>query len=519
MTILDPQCFSSAYPSACRLILALLKCLSGPASVLPNATCIGASFSKELAETSGAFLAEECKARNAVCLLAPTINIQRSPLGGRAFESYSEDPTLSGLTAAAYINGLQKNGVSATIKHFVGNDQEHERMGEDSIIGQRALREVYLKPFQLAQKHSKPWAYMTSYNKLNGTHCSENQWLLQTLLRKEWGHDGLIMSDWFGTYSVADSINAGLDMEMPGEALWHGHRLVAHLVSSHKIDIRRINKSATEVLQWVQKLAKLNEDLVYAPPSAEKTRTEAKEADAKLIRRLGAEGIVLLKNEGDILPIRKGKVAVIGPNAKVRVISGGGSALLRAAWSVTPFEGLEANKPSDVELSYTLGASTSKYMPIFDESFTCLDGSPGFDILHFPIEDGAQASKPAVTETRDSSDMFMGDFNHPALGKVFFTEVKAVFTSPLDGEYEFGLAVTGQGWLYVDEKLVIDNSKDQVRGEAFFGNGTTEVKGIYKVEKGKVGRSFDGCCNAWLIGAFSSLSPVAETLFMTVLPV
>jgi beta-glucosidase len=160
---------------------------------------MGATFSRKHIHAAGELLALEAKARGAVCLLAPTINIQRSPLGGRAFESYSEDPTLSGHIAAAYVNGLQEGGVSATIKHFVGNDQEHERMGEDSVIPERALRELYLRPFQIAQKDAKPWAYMTSYNKVNGTHVSENPVLLRELLRKEWGHEGLIMSDWYVT--------------------------------------------------------------------------------------------------------------------------------------------------------------------------------------------------------------------------------------------------------------------------------------------------------------------------------
>lgn len=151
----------------------------------------------------GKVLADETRVRGATCLLAPTINIQRSPLGGRAFESYAEDPTLSGQIAAEYINGLQDNGVSAAIKHFVCNDQEHDRMGQDSIVSPRALREVYLRPFQIAQAKAQPWSYMTSYNKVNGTHASESSWLLEEVLRKEWKADTLVMSDWTGVYSAA----------------------------------------------------------------------------------------------------------------------------------------------------------------------------------------------------------------------------------------------------------------------------------------------------------------------------
>ena len=419
-------------------------------------------------------------------MLAPTINIQRSPLGGRAFESFSEDPTLSGLIAASYINGLQGEGVSATIKHFVGNDQEHERMGEDSVISQRALREVYLRPFQIAQKLSTPWAYMTSYNKVNGTHVSEHQQLLGDILRKEWKHDGLVMSDWYGTYSVSESINAGLDLEMPGPARWHEPGLVAHLINAHKIDPRTIDRNAASVLRWGQKLAKLNPDIVYAAPSEEKTRYDEKEADAKILRRVGAEGIVVLKNENSVLPVTGKKVAVIGPNAKAKVLTGGGSAQLRSAWSSTPWQGLSENKPSDVELSYSLGCAGAKFLPILDENFTTVDGKKGFNLSHYPIENGKQASKSGYDEVWDTSDMFLADFAPPGLGSQWFTELKSLFTSPIDGEYEFGLTVTGQGWVWVDDQLVVDNSKDQKRGEAYFGNGTTEVKGSVKVQKGKV---------------------------------
>lgn len=156
-----------------------------PATVLPNATALVATFSPTLPREAARLLAKETKARSAVCLLAPTVNICRSPLGGRAFESFSEDPTLSGILAAKYINGLQNEGISATLKHFIANDQEHERMGQDAIIGKRALREVYLRPFHIAQARADPWSYMTSYNKLNGTHCAEHPWLLKDLLRKE----------------------------------------------------------------------------------------------------------------------------------------------------------------------------------------------------------------------------------------------------------------------------------------------------------------------------------------------
>lgn len=461
---------------------------AAPASAIPSETCLGASFSTTLVKEAGELLAEEAKARGAVCLLAPTINIQRSPLGGRAFESFSEDPTLSGTLAGSYVNGLQGRGVSSCIKHFVANDQEHERNGEDSIIAPRPLRELYLRPFQIAQKEAEPQAMMSSYNKLNGTHCSENSWLLTDLLRKEWGYKGMVMSDWYGTYSVSDAINAGLALEMPGPTEWRKIQMVRHLITSHKIDKRTIDDRAREVLQWVQKLAKANPDLVYTAIGPERTRgsPEERASDAKTLRRLAGEGIVLLKNDKAVLPVKEGSVAVIGPNAKTSVISGGGSAEIRALWSVTPWDGMQANKPDSVDLSYSLGMIGSKFLPQLQ--VTTMDGKPGFDLLHFAIDkDGIVGDSPVVRDVHDVSDMFLGDFRHPNLGANFVTELHAQFTAPSTGKYEFGLVVSGQGWVYLDDKLVIDNSKNQTMGSKYFGNGTIEEKGTIDVVEGKVG--------------------------------
>ncbi|KAL1411913.1 hypothetical protein Q8F55_002899 [Vanrija albida] len=458
------------------------------ATALPNATCLAATFSAPLAEAAGHLLAAEAKARGAVCLLAPTVNIQRTPLGGRAFESFSEDPTLSGLMAASYVNGLQAAGVSATIKHFIGNDQEHERNGANSIIAPRPLREVYLRPFQIAERLAHPDAYMTSYNRINGTHSSENPWLLQDLLRKEWGFDGLIMSDWFGTYSVSEAINAGLDLEMPGPAVWRAPQLVNHLVAAHKIDPRAIDKRVAETLKWVQKYAKLNPEVVYAPKGPEKVRDSAEEraSDAKLLREIGAQGAVLLKNEG-ILPITSGKVAVIGPNAKAAVVTGGGSAKLRSLWAVTPWDGLEGNKPADVELSYAFGCHGAKFVPLLDRQFTAADGEHGFDLkFYIRGEDGELAATPALVDRWDTSDLLLGEFQ-ALIGRPaeWVVELSTTFTPEQSGVYEFGTTLTGSGKVYVDDQLVVDASKDQEPGTSFFYAGIAEKRGTFKAEKGK----------------------------------
>jgi beta-glucosidase len=214
---------------------------------------------------------------------------------------------------------------------------------------------------------------------------------------------------------------------------------------------------------------------------------ENQEEDAALIRRIASEGIVLLKNETSTLPIGRGKVAVIGPNAKNSVITGGGSARLRPAWRVTPWQGLVDNKPDDIELSYTLGCKGSKFLPVFGEEFTSMDGvNPGFDMLHYAIVDGKQASQPAVSEVWNNSDIMLADFKHPDLGDDYFTEIQALFMAPITGDWQFEVSVTGQAWVYLDDKLVAYLSQGQKRTSSFFGNGGNGTIITVPVVKDKV---------------------------------
>ena len=245
-------------------------------------------------------MGKEAIAKGAHVLLGPTINIQRSPLGGRGFESIGEDPVLAGLGAAALVKGIQESGVVATIKHFVCNDQEHERNLYDARVSERALREIYLMPFQLALRDAYPKSFMTSYNKVNGTHVSENARIMKDILRGEWGWKGLTMSDWFGTYSTSDSLIAGLDLEMPGPVRWRGD-LALHALRSNKISERTIDERARNVLELVNQCAATG-----VPENAEEGKLDTPET-AALLRRLASESIVLLKNEDNVLPLTKGK--------------------------------------------------------------------------------------------------------------------------------------------------------------------------------------------------------------------
>ena len=198
-----------------------------PVLCIPCGSALGATWDQDLVEELGAVLAAETRARACHVLLAPTVNIHRTPLGGRNFECYSEDPVLTGRTAAAFIRGVQGGGVGTTIKHFVANDSEFERNSIDSVVPDRALREVYLRPFEIAVSEAAPWGLMGSYNRVNGTFACENRWLLTEVLRDEWGFDGIVVTDWFAAKSTAVMAGSGLDLEMPGAGRFYGPALVA----------------------------------------------------------------------------------------------------------------------------------------------------------------------------------------------------------------------------------------------------------------------------------------------------
>ncbi|KDQ12273.1 glycoside hydrolase family 3 protein [Botryobasidium botryosum FD-172 SS1] len=449
--------------------------LSIPAQCVPCATSLAATFDTELVKNVGEFLAEEAKTKSSTVLLAPTCNIQRSPLGGRAFESFSEDPHLSGFMAAAYVNGLQSHGVAATIKHFVANDQEHERTAAESVVSDRALREVYLYPFMLAQRDAGPWAYMTSYGRIGGIHCAENRDLLQGILRGEWGFDGLVVSDWFGTYSVDIAINAGLDLEMPGPPKWRTPLLVNHLLGAQKILPAAIDDRARSVLKFVQKLAKASPDVVYGDG---KERTRDSPESRTFNRRVAAEGMVLLKNKGDVLPLgSKGKVAVIGPNAQGRVISGGGSAYLRASYIVSPWTGIVEGAPKGVEVKHSVGVYAHKFLPTLEDKLTTASGESGWECTFYNHDENDKViEEPVAQFVLQDTRVKLNDFLPEGLTPNWTIRLKGVLTVDRTAPFEFGLTVSGRANLYVNEKLTIDNWTKQRPGEFFYGQGSAEEK-------------------------------------------
>jgi beta-glucosidase len=275
-------------------------------------------------------------------------------LGGRNFESFSEDPYLAGKLAAQNVLGVESMGVSATIKHFVANEQETQRLSVDEIISERALREIYLKPFEIAVKEAKPGAVMTAYNKVNGHHADSQTFLLQQVLRGEWGWDGLVMSDWGGTNSVAAALNAGLDLEMPGPTRWRKVEDVLQAIKAGEVSEQTIDIRTLHVLQFLER------QKCFDDPKIPEEQAINKPEHQSLIREAGAKGIVLLKNDGGVLPLTKEKVqgkkiAIFGL-AKECLSNGGGSASVNAHYKISPWDALsETWKDDNVELVFAEG--------------------------------------------------------------------------------------------------------------------------------------------------------------------
>lgn len=277
----------------------------------------------------------------------------RHPLGGRNFESFSEDPLLTGKLAAQYIIGLQEKGVAGTCKHFVANEQETDRLTVDEIISERALREMYLKPFEIAVKEANPWAFMTSYNKINGTHADASRFTLEKVLRGEWGWKGLVMSDWGGTNSTAESLNAGLDLEMPGPTRHRSYKSVKEAIKNGELTEETIDERVRNILELIRKIG------AFKNPEIPPERSEDKPEHRKLIREVGGQGLVLLKNENGLLPLEKDqvkgkKIAMLGL-AKEALIHGGGSASLNAHYRISPWEGVHNTYGKDAEFKFAKG--------------------------------------------------------------------------------------------------------------------------------------------------------------------
>ncbi len=443
-----------------------------PTACIPNGAALGASWDPALVHELGQLLGDEARAKNAHVLLAPTINLHRSPNGGRNFECFSEDPILSGQLAAAFVQGVQSRGVATTPKHFVGNDSEFERNSIDSQIDERTLRELYLVPFEHAVKRGKCWGIMAAYNRLNGEFCTENYWLLTKILREEWGFDGFVVTDWFGARSTSKMANAGLSLEMPGPGKFYGDKLLA-AVKAGEVSQTTLDSIAKDIL----KLIEITADNTQSTDLDEVTLDRPE--DRVLIRRATAASSVLLHNNG-ILPLTANpkptesifKVAVIGPNARNAKIMGGGSAKVNAYRSVSPYAALKAKLPN-AEVRWEQGCNIDRTCSALSKPL--VQGL--VDVAYFEGHEIDADSDVIATEQHESFDFTI--FGQPApnvSANAFTMRATATVMPKATGPYELRLVQYGRTRILVGGQIVLDATEgDYLVGSAFFGFGTEEI--------------------------------------------
>jgi beta-glucosidase len=288
-----------------------------PATCFPTAPALAATWNVDLIRQVGAALGEESQAHGVQILLGPGANLKRSPLGGRNFEYFSEDPMLSGTIAAAWINGVQSQGVGASLKHFAANNQEWERMVGDSVVGARALHELYLRSFEIAVREANPWTIMCAYNKVNGVHAAENKTLLTEYLREDWGFTGIVLSDWGAVNDRVEGIRAGLNLEMPSSGGFNDQKIVT-AVKSGELDVATLDKIVADLLTVI----------LRAQAGTRANATFDPDAHHALARKVAGEGLVLLKNDDRTLPLAPGRdrrIAIIGEFARNPRYQGAGS--------------------------------------------------------------------------------------------------------------------------------------------------------------------------------------------------
>ncbi len=424
--------------------------MGAPSVCAPVGVALGATWNVELVERVGEVLGDEVKAKGAHILLAPTVNIHRSPIAGRNFECYSEDPYLSGEMATAYIKGIQKRGVGACIKHFVCNDQEFERMSMSSEVEERPLRELYLEPFRKAVKNAKPWSVMSAYNRVRGTWASENDYTLKTILKEEWGFDGLIMSDWFGTYT--DAVPAGgLDLEMPGPARWMASDKVKAALAAGTLTEDGLNDKVRRLLGVMEKAG------IFEKPELQPEQGFDQPEHRQIIRAAAQEAIVLLKNDG-LLPLDGVKtIGVIGENARWANILGGGSSAVTPHYVISPLDGIRSRAGKQATVEYAPGCFIHHTLPAPDAATLSTEsGQRGwlveiFDNLDF-------SGVPAFTQVNEHPQFGWFDASVPKVNQERFTvRLSGFFTPQESGLHTFGLGTVGRGRLFIDGQETIDN--------------------------------------------------------------
>lgn len=453
-----------------RLGIPALRMSDGPAGVrwgyatsFPAPVAMAASWDEDLLQRIGQVIGQEMLSKGRNFFLGPCVNIYRHPLGGRNFESFGEDPYLAARIAVPYINGVQSQGVLACIKHFALNNQEWERHKVDVKVSERALREIYLPAFKAAVQQADVWTLMAAYNIFRGDHCSESAHLLNDILKKEWGFNGFVVSDWGSVYSTAKAADNGLDLEMPW-GKYFGEKLL-QAVKNGEVKESIIDDKVRRLLRVRFESGIFDRKEVVDPAVIKK------EAHAALAREVAEESIVLLKNHNNILPLDKNRIktlAVLGPNAAIARTGGGGSSQVVPLKAVSALEGLENLLGDDVNILFSAGvAAQDDILPLPEEYLKTFndDSSTGWSAEYF---DNLEMKGEPVLERIDESINFVWGYDapHPSLHRVddrneFAIRWKAFLTPPKTGKYKFSFVKSGGVRLSINGEVILDKWEDE----------------------------------------------------------
>lgn len=446
-----------------------------PGLNIPTSIVVGASWDVHLALQLGVLLGREARRKAVHVVLAPTVNLHRTPIGGRTFECLSEDPELSAQLASAIVRGVQSQEVAVTVKHFAANDTEVDRMTVDALVDETVLREFYLRPFESTVIDAGAWGVMSSYNKVNGHHAANNRELLHEILRVDWGFDGFVVSDWFGAHDTVESIRAGLDIPMPGPSTIYGKKLLKAaeqgVVAEAEIDAR---------VETVLRLIERTRADEFPASSVEITVDD--EYEREIVRNAAVAGTVLVRNVANALPLEPGSVdsiAVVGPNARATRTQGGGSSGMQAMQTSTILDGLRA-RYGDHVVSWRRGTSIDKLAPVVEaERMRTPEGAFGWCVDYFDRDE--VNSTPRYSTITDRSVLtFFGAAPQGVDPFDFTVVVTGEFIPEVDGTHDVSLVITGMGTLSVNGEVVVDDPLGQLpRSREYFGFGSEEqVHGI-----------------------------------------
>jgi beta-glucosidase len=448
-----------------------------PSVALPSPSALAATWDVRLAQAAGRLLGAAARRRGVDVLLAPMINMHRSPLAGRHFECYSEDPLLTGEIGAGYVAGVQEAGVAAVVKAFVANDSETERLTVDVRVSERALRELYLAPFETIVRRAHPWGVMAAYNQVNGVPMAENSRLLRAVLKEEWGFDGAVISDWTAARTTVATALAGLDVAMPADGSPWGSALVA-AVAAGDVDEAVVDEQASRVLRLAHRVGALGRPAASpgaaAPGTGWTTGEDAAEGEAVLAREIATRSFVLAVNRDGVLPLDRTvrRVAVLGALAADLRPLGGGSAEVQPPYVWSLVDGLAAALPSDVELVVRPGADPRRRLPAARGEF------------HVRLFDRDGEPRHVVDTTEAKARWFGDPPGGMGAGELARLELTGTVTPPADGDHVLAVAGVGGFTLWADGVEVASAGTPEADPGDLFGD-PPEVRVLLPMRAGR----------------------------------